>query len=303
MFRNGRCNVALILWLCAMASAQAQEGFRPPDQTVYAIKPSDADPTVTQFDDPNLVVFDKDVGPDAQLAVFLPGTNGRPQNVALLLSVVAAQGFRVIGLQYDDEPAVVQICPRDPNPGCSAAFREERIFGGKDGAPVQNPPQETVVARLVALLRYLDRQHPNENWSRYLVGDQPDWSRIVVSGLSQGAGMAAYIAKQKPVARVVLFSSPWDFIGRPGEPVLAPWIGEPSVTPMERWFAEYHQREKTANLIARSYHLLGIPGVNIQVFDLDLQSSGRNSGNPFHTNTVRNPGYIPQWQFLYGHSP
>jgi len=288
--------------LCAVTGlgAAAQDASAP-DRVAYMVKPSDADSAITQFDEASVVLFNRGAGPNAQLAIFLPGTGGRPQNVQPLLGVVANQGYRVIGLEYDDTPAVVQVCPRDPNPNCSANFREERIFGSGADAPVQNPPEEAIVHRLVMLLRYLDRRHPEEHWAGYLAGDEPAWSRIVISGLSQGAGMAAYIAKRKPVARVVLFSSPWDFQAPPQ--TLAPWIGGPSVTPPERWFAELHRREKTAALIAQSYRLLQIPPANVLVFDLDLPEGKDVGGNPFHGSTVHMPGYIPQWQFLYGRSP
>ena len=142
-------------------------------ETVYSVLPSQADPAVAQFNDPSAVIIGKDAAAGAQLAVFLPGTGGRPMNVMPLLRVIAGQGYRVIGLEYDDEPAVVQVCPRDPDLACSADFREERVFGGKDGAAVQNPPQETIVQRLVALLRYLDRQYPSDKWKQYLAGDEP----------------------------------------------------------------------------------------------------------------------------------
>ncbi len=88
--------------------------------------------------------------------------------------------------------------------------------------------------RLVKLLQYLDVQHPDEHWGDYLIGGEPNWSRIVISGHSQGAGMAAYIAKRKAVARVVLFSSPWDYVKSSRQP--APWLSETSATPPERWF-------------------------------------------------------------------
>jgi hypothetical protein len=217
--------------------------------------------------------------------------------VQLLLSVVAGQGYRAIGLEYDDEPAVVQLCTRREDPQCSGDFRRERVFGDLAGAPVSNPVEESVVRRLVMLLRALDHRRPDDHWGEYLVDGEPDWSRIVVSGLSQGAGMAAYIAKRRAVARVVLFSSPWDFYG--AARTLAPWLGEPSATPPERWFAEFHQREATAALIVQAYRMLQIPQDHVRVFDLDLP--GNQSGpNPFHGSTVRLAGYATQWQWLYG---
>jgi predicted esterase len=266
------------------------------------ILPSEADPSIARFNEPNVIVFDEEAHADSPLVVFMPGTGGKPSNVVHLLRVVAAQGYRVIGLEYDDEPAVVQVCPRDPDRACSANFRARRIFGGNARSPVENTQSETIVNRLVKLLSYLQEHDAARHWDGYLLNGEPNWSRIVVSGLSQGAGMAAYIAKSKAVARVVLFSSPWDYIGSSQQ--LAPWISEPSATSPDRWFAEYHQRENTAALIARSYKALQIPADHVRVFDLDLPKDMKiKSSNPYHGSTVRIPGYEPQWQYLFGKCP
>jgi hypothetical protein len=265
---------------------------------IYEIKPSAADSSIHRFDEPNVVVFDRSRSAASQLVVFMPGTNGEPRRAIGLLQVVASQGYRVIGLEYNDSPAVVQVCPRKP-PRCSGDFRRKRIFGDDVTSVVDNTVAESIVSRLSKLLRYLDQSHPGEGWSDYLKGETPDWSRIVVSGLSQGAGMAAYIAQREPVVRVVLFSSPWDFSLEPRS--LAPWIGEPGVTPPERWFAEYHRRENTAKLIAQAYATLRIPADHIKIFDLDLPSDyQRRSDNPYHGSTAHNPGYAPEWRYLFG---
>lgn len=287
---------------CALIStapgARAQPAVAPlPDLQVMRIKPSDADPAVHAFDEPNLVAVPSQVADGARLAVFLPGSNGRPDNVRLLLAVIASAGYPTIGLEYNDEPSVVQVCPRRPDPGCSADFRQQRVFGNAGKPPVDNAPEEAIVRRLVMLLRYLNRQQPEAHWDGYLDGDEPKWSRIVVSGLSQGAGMAAYIAKKRTVARVVLFSSPWDFYG--SQRTLAPWLSGPSETPPDRWFAEVHRRENTASLITQAYRLLAIPDDHVRVFDLDPPGGG-SGPNPFHGSTVKLPGYVPDWQWLYG---
>ena len=288
--------------LAVLGALLASGGVRA-DMVVQEIRPSEADPAITRFNEPNVIVFDDQTPPEAQLAVFLPGTDGRPGNSVHLLRVVAAQGYRVIGLEYNDDPAVIQVCPRNPDPGCSGNFRRHRVFGGNAWSPVENTQAETIVNRLVSLLRFLQSRDAAGQWDAYLAGDEPNWSRIVVSGLSQGAGMAAYIAKHKSVARVVLFSSPWDF-QRTSSQRLAPWLTDPSATAPERWFAEYHRRENTAALIARAYQVLQIPKSNIRVFDLDLPKDMIfKNDNPFHSSTVKVPAYAPEWQFLYGRSP
>ncbi len=273
------------------------------EPSIEYVKPSQANPNVHQFDTPNVVITrsgDRATSL-APLAIFLPGTGGRPQNVLPLLNVIAQQGYTVIGLSYDVEPSLSKVCPRNPNPRCSGNFRQVRTFGDGEG-PVQNPPAESITARLTDLIRYLDRTHPGKGWNAYLGPDGgPAWDRILVSGLSQGAGMAAYIAKRYPVYRVVLFSSPWDTTGRDLRP--APWLSKPSATPPDRWWAERHRREKTTKLIAHAYEALRIPSDHILLFDGDLasgKSQSTESANPYHGSTVKNPEYTEKWRQLYG---
>ena len=286
------CLVAMLSFVFSAASVAAP--------TAELVKPSVADPSVHQFDDPNVVVANPQAGPDAPLAIFMPGTGGRPTNVLPLLGVIAGQGYRVIGLTYDDEPAGNLTCTRQMPSSCLALFREMRVYGSGTGGPVSNPPDEAIVARLSALLSYLAKAHPDAGWGGYIAADgTPKWDRIVVSGLSQGAGMAAFIAKRVAVQRVVLFSSPWDVAGPDDRP--APWLALPSATPSDRWWAERHVREKTTGLLQAAYAALNIPGDHILLFDRGLPpGTPANNVNPYHGSTVRNVDYTPQWRQLYG---
>lgn len=300
---------AALVWGLALVAAAAESGnsaqvwvgrdpaARPPrDRVMHVVKPSETDPAITRFDDSHIVMFNRNAAEHSRLVVFMTGTGGKPEGARGFLSVLANQGFRVIGLAYNDEPAVVQVCPQNPDPNCSAQFRQKRIFGDDVTSVVDNTPSEAILSRLVKLLQFLKAQYPAENWGEYLDGSGPDWSKIVISGQSQGAGMAAFIAKQKLVARVVLFSSPWDFSGRAR--ILAPWIATPSVTPPERWFAEYHQREMTADLLAKSYQLLAIPAANIRIFKGEPPAIP--APNPYHATTVSLAEYIPDWLVMFG---
>ncbi|WP_297513710.1 hypothetical protein [uncultured Caulobacter sp.] len=282
--------------VCAAALVSAASAAEP---TVYQVKPSEADPAVAQFDEPNLIFRPREAGARTPLVLFLSGTGGRPAGGRVLLETVAAQGYPAISLAYNDVPAVVQVCPRDPDPACSSDFRRMRVFGDGPSKAVSNSRAESIQARLAALLVKLEKDHPGEGWGGYLKGGAPDWSRIVVSGLSQGAGMAAWIARQTPVARVVLFSSPWDFTA-PG-PKLAPWIDGPGATPPDRWYAAYNSRENTAALLAESYRRLGVPADHIRVFSRDLPPDAKADGpNPYHPIGIRDEHYADDWRFLYG---
>jgi acetyl esterase/lipase len=297
---------ALCLASTVAAPVLAQQPSAADDLVRYDVMPQYADSTIRRFTEANYVVFARTVKPDAPLLLFLPGTGGRPQNASDFADVAARQGYRVIGLEYTDTPAVSQICPRDRDPDCSEKVRRKRIYGEDETRLIDDDANESIVHRLVSLLRALGRDHPADGWSRYLAGDAPAWSRIAVSGLSQGAGMVAYIAQRTEVARVVLFSSPWDSYGP--RRALAPWLTRGvGATPAERWFAVYHVREPTAGLITNAYRALGIPAQQIRVFTLDPASSAPGA---YHPSVVGNnatprsadgtPAYLESWRYLLG---
>ncbi len=284
-----------------------------PNRLVYTIAPADTDPAITHYLKDNYVMFERQVSPNAELFLFLPGTYGRPAGVQNVLSTAAKNGYRAIGLMYDDIPAIGEACSTDPDPTCSARFRETRIYGDHASSDVPDAPAESIVPRLVALLRYLAAYHPGEGWGGYLVDGQPNWSRIVVSGHSQGAGMAAVIAKQHLVARVALISSPFDFYGSSTQQ-LAAWISAPGGTPADRWYGIYHQRETFASTIARAYVALGLPPSHVRVVDADPRIH-LSLGNidAYHISIASDlytpldpdgaPVYAGTWSFIFGTSP
>ena len=285
----------MIRLLLALAAAGAAGG----DVRTIMVTPSVADPGVTRFDAPSVALTSPTLPATAPLAVFLTGSYGRPANVQPILKVIAGQGYRVIGLTYNDEPAVLQICARDPEPDCAAHFREMRSFGSGTFPQASNLPAEAIVYRLIAALRQLDRIDPGTGWGAYLAGGVPRWDRIVLSGLSQGAGMAAFIAKRVSVRRVVLFSSPWDFTGADRRP--APWLAQPSATPTDRWYAEYNTRERAVAPLKAAYAALRIPADHVRVFTLGLPpGTPRRGANPYHAITVHDPRYAADWRAMYG---
>jgi len=303
--KSPRCAiVALGLSLAAPPAFPAADSI-----VTYRVRPQETDPDLRRFNNPHYVVFDRTGARSADLLLFMTGTGADPGSVTDFLIVAAAQGYRAVSLAYNDVPAVIAVCPQDPDPQCSAKVRQKRIFGDDVTRRVDDTPAESIANRLVKLLIRLDRDHPSEGWSDYLDGGAPRWQRIAVGGHSQGAGMAAFIAQRKPVARVILFSSPWDFDGR--ERQLAPWVlAGPGATPAGLWFAAYHKKERTAALIASAYKALRIPAANIRVFTLE---PGRFAGdNPYHLSVVGNgttprsgsglPSYADDWRFLLGSS-
>ncbi len=285
------CLLALTLMIPATAIAQTR---------TYEIQPSSIDPNVHDFDTPNVVIPNATVS-RPPMVLFLTYAGSKPTNTTEFLKFIAAQGYQVIGLTYDDTPSAEQLCPSNPDPDCAEAFRRMRVEGpiddGHGKSPVATPINETVAIRLNTLLHNLTLDKPEEGWDYYLDGDRIRWERIIVSGVGQGASMAAYIGKKHDVDRVVLFSPPIDTTGPDNQ--LVQWLADPSSTPMDRWYAEYHANEPTAALLKSAYATMQIPADHIHVFSQALPSNVHGT-NPFQVTTIRDTRYSADWQSMFG---
>src|SRR6266851_272226 len=280
------------------------------ERVVYAVAPNEADPSVGRFLRTSLVLFDRAARAPAPLLLFLPGTGGNPAAARSFLNLAADAGYRVISLAYNNEPAVMQACARDPDPACSANFRQRRLFGDPTPSSADDQPAESIVNRLTKLLQFLDRNHPGDGWGAYLANGAPDWNRIAVAGHSQGGGMAAFLAKRTRVARVILFSGPADFVLPGRQP--APWLAASSATPGERWYGLYHRDERLAPLLQQAYGALGLAPDHIRVLSLALGGPAGPGGfpDPFHVSVVADRltprasdgsrAYSGDWAFLLG---
>ena len=118
---------------------------------------------------------------------------------------------------------------------------------------------------------------------------------------------AAFIAQKKSVARVILFSSPWDNYGP--QRTLAPWVvAGHGATPSERWYGAYHEKEPMAATIARAYKALAISPAQTRVFTLSPAAKLPNGEPSYHASGVGNgatprkadgtPAYLDDWRFL-----
>ena len=107
----------------------------------------------------------------------------------------------------------------------------ENVLYGK--APIEkldvNEPN-SILNRLVELVRFLAAKHPKEGWDEYLDGDASLlWGKLVLAGQSQGGGHASLLAMRHEVARVLMFGSPKDFSVHFGKP--AAWYSGPEPRP------------------------------------------------------------------------
>lgn len=213
----------------------------PPASAERQVLPSTVDPAVDRQQDRPHVVIAPGGTQAGRLFVMLAGTGGQPSQYREVLRVGAARGLHAVGLDYPNPQSVGSLCAAAVD-DCFWAVRREVVTGQDLSPRVTIAPPDAIVTRLARLLVYLDANFPAEGWGRYLTSTrQPDWSRIVVAGHSQGGGHAAVIAKLVPVARAVYFASPADWQTAFNRP--APWMAGAGATPPARQLGFTHLRD------------------------------------------------------------
>ena len=165
-----------------------------------SIFPSDANPSIKKWNEPHHIsVPDSKDRSSEKLWVFLPGTGATPDYYTLLNNEAVKTGLHAICLRYpNDESVNIQICPYDWDNDCHEKLRKEIVTGENVFDHVEVDRDNSIEGRLRNLLQYLRDTYSEEEWGQYL--DQQDqivWSTIVISGHSQGAGHAMYIAKHE----------------------------------------------------------------------------------------------------------
>lgn len=181
-----------------------------------------------------------------RLLLFIPGTGLTASQSSNFLNTAADAGFDVVGVNYANSKSVASICGKDS--ACFGAVRREIVFGTDSSPKVDVPPANSIVGRLKAAI--------SANFSGYLVSGEPDWSKIVVSGHSQGAGHAAILGIDRPtVNRVALIAGPNDLAKKK----LPSWVVSSS-NASSRWFALGHDDDKSLGTQEASWDRFGVPG-------------------------------------------
>jgi hypothetical protein len=281
---------------------------------VRHVRPRDADPAVTQFLLDHYAMLYRGVPKNGLLFLFFPGTFGWPQHTQFVLDTAARGGYLALGLEYVNttldprRTSVITLCSEDPDTTCAGKVRQERMFGEDASDKVEVGRADSIVSRVEKALALLSRTYPEDGWDRFLAGDgRVRWDRVAAGGHSQGAGMAAYLAKKFELARVCLFSGGGDF-SRPARR-FAEWLARPGATPGARFFGMLHEKEKNARGIRKGYRLLGLGDERVAVVSLP-PAPGASLADPEHGSTASDsttpkdsdgsPSYRKVWQFLIG---
>jgi len=299
-----------VLLMVSTAALQAQRQPVPSidsvKYTVLRVKPSVTNAGIHAWDTTHVVYYDPSVRSN-KLLLWLAGTNGTPLRVPVeLFNTALAQGYRVIALSYMTVPAVAQVCvgrALDTQINCAETFRRKRIYGDIAFPAIPDEPQDAIIPRFVALLKWLSTNDAAGNWSRYLTpdGSKPNWQQIAVFGQSQGGGMAEFIAQQESIARMISFSGGWDYANSK-EKQIAGWYSRQPVTPVEKWFATYNVNENAAKQLREICRTLRIPAGQIFALNRPLLNPGAatTNQNPYHGDGIRNPAYHPIWIQMLG---
>ncbi len=220
---------------------------------IRRVAPSDTWPTIEPTIGDHFVAIGPAATRRGRLFVFYPGTGASPDRYSHLLRRAASLGYDAIGLAYHNTESInFDICPGQP-PTCHRDARLEILLGAESGySPPDVDPENGAFHRLERLLEHLARTYPGEGWGLYLdPAGEPLWSRIAFGGHSQGGGHAAMTAQIRAVDRALLFGAT--------EP--AAWTSEPFETAEDRSLGFAHTEEPSYAAIARSWDLIGMPGV------------------------------------------
>lgn len=240
--------VALAAAACCLACSKA--GTAPtnavvplPSSVERQVTPSATDAVINTADEPHVAINPSpSVTAAGRLFVFLPGTGALPTQYRMILRVGAAHGYHAIGLNYPNPTAVGVLCAADTDAECFWNVRREVISGTNTSALLDVSTANSIVNRLQKLVAHLDRQYPTEGWGQYLTGGAIEWSKVVISGHSQGGGHAGVLTKLYAMSRACFFSSPADW--RLVSDVPAPWTFRANVTDVSRQFGFTHVEDQ-----------------------------------------------------------
>ena len=208
-------------------------------ETFY-VSPNQTDPDYT-IQDSNYIAINASTQIN-KLFLFFGGSFSSPGNYKFICKVAADLGYDAISLCY---PNGVPVYPLGSTADSLVLdkFRQEICFGTPRSIFVSVDTLNSIYTRTLKLVQYLSVTYPSQNWGQYLLtATTLDWSKIAVSGHSQGSGHAAYLAKYFQVERNVMFSGPNDYSSHHNRS--AHWLRQAGATPTSKQFVFLHLQDE-----------------------------------------------------------
>ena len=273
----------------------------------HIIQPSEADPTVKDADQPHYVYFDTRAKTQAPLVLYLGGANVKPVKTTPMLKEIASYGFRVVGLRYQNDFIVQQICNAHPNDAdCQGKLRREVIEGTDLSPYVDVPKQDSIDTRLAKLLAHLAEEAPSEGFSNYLTdpvnGGDVVWTSVIVVGHSSGASTAGRMSKLRELGGVFMLSGPNDNL----KGVPSKWLSEPQRTPVQKIWAfsdtddaQFLQHKKGWTAMGLLGPATGVDGKTAPFANAHRLTTSKPGGGHNSTNTG-DGNYTDVWRYGLG---
>ena len=152
---------------------------------------------------------------DATLHVFLAGTFGHPALNMNFLNAIWRTGNSeaagldqyALGLSYPYTWVTSDVVGQESNAKQLHEFHSTICFGGDEQKHTSAvSAQHSIVGRVASALRQLAADEKergvNQNWGQFLKHDgKVDWTKVILSGHSQGGSHAAFIAQKTRLRR------------------------------------------------------------------------------------------------------
>jgi pimeloyl-ACP methyl ester carboxylesterase len=213
-------------------------GFIAHAQVQLEVDPAATDRNISKVHTPHVALYNNAVKTQRKLVLMIPGTGASAFSCMDFQKSLRDMGFHVIGLDYANK-VITTACTESSDSACFDHFRQEIVFGTPVSEKTTVDSTNSIYNRFYKLLVYLNKNDPAGQWDTFLSGGQIKWSNVIVTGHSQGAGHAAYLAKRFKVARAVMLSGPQDYFSKLDRP--APWLSDNGKTPKSRLYAFLHK--------------------------------------------------------------
>ena len=222
---------------------------------------STVDPAVTYL--PNNPQFADYATPGTvrrnKLLVFLTGSGDSCSGIGVIGQIGVNLGFDAMCVNYSNAASAVNICK---DTGCFGNIFQAKldatgpcsIANGTDcgtdpltGQPyVNSNPADALTQRISMMLQYLRDNGYNANgtdWGSYLNGTAPEWTRIILSGWSQGGSLATYAGYKLSISRAINLSAPPLATPVGGVMTAADFFSTPPVTDIRNFYGLVHTHD------------------------------------------------------------
>ena len=235
-----------------------------------------------------------------------------------LLDHAASTGFHAISIRYENCPTVSSACKQAAAAGAAAEanyfgkLREVRLNGGKYAVGNLRTAVTDAQAALPQFLHLLGQL----GWMAFVIRGDADWSKVLVGGSSQGAGMALMVSQMHSVAASLQFAGVDDVVyseTNSSELVAAPWIvsgNRAPKTPLVRIFGFSNVRGFCCEYWHINWRALQMHGAFTSVDNVLAKGgavppshrlcSARPEGTALqeHCSAARDTYFRPVWTYL-----